>query len=211
MDRVTQFLAVFGILSACSAAGCYSPYHADRGALAGGLVGAGTGALVGNAMGGKALPGAAIGAGVGAVTGGLIGHGMDETEARNQAMVQQQMARQAAAGAVTPNDVIAMTQGGVTDELIVNQIQTRGIAAPLQSGDLINLQQQGVSARVIAAMQTPPPVMQQPVLMQPAPAPVIVEQYHYAPRWGPRPYYGPPHYWRPRPRPGVSWGISMPL
>jgi hypothetical protein len=209
MDRVTQYLALFGFVAACSTTGCYSPYHADRGALAGGLLGAGTGAIIGDAMGGKALPGAAIGAGLGAVGGGLIGQGMDETEARNRAMIEQQMGRQVAAGAVTTNDVIAMTRAGVADELIVNHIRAHGVAAPLQAGDLIQLQQQGVSARVIAAMQAPPQVVQQPVVVQPAPAPVVVEEYHYVPRWGPRPYYRPPRYHRPRPRPGVSWGISF--
>jgi len=209
MDRLAQYLAVVGLLASCCAAGCYSPYHADRGALAGGLLGAGTGAIIGDGMGGKAGPGAAIGAGVGAVTGGLIGQGMDEAEARNRAMIEQQMGRQMA-GAVTTNDVIAMTQAGVADELIVNHVRAHGVAAPLQAGDLIHLQQQGVSARVIGAMQAPPQVVQQPVVVQqPATTPVIVEEYHYGPGWGPRPYYGPPRHWRRRPAPGVRWGISV--
>ena len=210
MNRLTRYLAVFGFLAACSTAGCYSPYHADRGALAGGLLGAGTGAIIGDAMGGKAGPGAAIGAGVGAISGGLIGQGMDEVEARNRYMIEQQLGRQVAAGAVTTNDAIAMTQAGVADELIVNHIRAHGVAAPLQAGDLIHLQQQGVSAQVVAAMQAPPQVVQQPVVVQqPAPTPVIVEEYHYAPGWGPRPHYGPPRHWRPRPRPAVRWGVSV--
>ena len=210
MDRLTQCLALFGLLAPLSVAGCYSPYHADRGALAGGLLGAGTGAIIGDAIGGKALPGAVIGGGLGAVAGGLIGNGMDEVEARNRYMIEQQLGRQVAAGAVSINDAVAMTQAGVADELIVNHVRAHGVAAPLQSSDLILLQQQGVSARVIAAMQAPPQVVQQPVVVQqPAATPVIVEEYHYAPGWGPRPYYGPPHYWRPRPRPGMRWGISV--
>lgn len=185
--------------------GCQSPYHADRGALAGGLLGAGTGAIIGDAVGGKALPGAAIGAGVGALSGGLIGQGMDETEARNRAMIAQQMTP---TGTVTIDDVVAMTQAGVAEEVIVNQIRAEGVAAPLQTGDLIRLQQQGVSPRVIAAMQTPPRVRQAPVIVQqPPPPPVIVEEYHYDPFW-PSPYCRH-HHFHPRPRPGVSWGISV--
>jgi len=203
-------LALFGLLAPLSVAGCYSPYHADRGALAGGLLGAGTGAIIGDAVGGKALPGAAIGGGLGAVAGGLIGNGMDEVEARNRYMIEQQLGRQVAAGAVTINDVVAMTQAGVEDELVVNHIRAHGMAAPLQAGDLIHLQQQGVSARVVAAMQAPPPAVRQPVVIQqPAPAPVIVEEYHYSPHWGPPPYYGPRHNWRRRPPAGVSWGVSV--
>jgi hypothetical protein len=101
--------------------------------------------------------------------------------------------------------VIAMTRAGVNEELIVNHVRAHGMAAPLQSGDLIILQQQGVSPRVVAAMQVPPqaPVVYQgaaPVVYQPAPQPVIVEEY-----WGPRGgyYYRYPPY-RPAPRLGVT-------
>jgi hypothetical protein len=213
MDRLPPGLAsMFSLVfSALCLAGCYSPYHADRGALAGGLVGAGTGAIVGNALGGNAGPGAAIGAGLGAMTGGLIGHDMDETEARNRYMIEQQLGQQLAAGAVTINDVVAMAKAGVNDDLIINHIRAHGVAAPLQSGDLIYLQQQGVSARVVSAMQAPPPVVApQPVVVeQPAVAPVIVQEYRYGPRprWYAPPRYYPAPYGPPRPR--VGWGVAI--
>jgi hypothetical protein len=163
--------------------GCQSPYHSDQGALFGGLLGAGTGAIVGGATGHPGA-GAAIGAGVGALSGAAIGAGMDEVEAKNRAMIAQQMGRQVAAGAVTPNDVIAMTKAGVNEELIMNHVRANGMAAPLQSADLIQLQQQGVSPRVIAQMQASPPRPAQAVVVQQQPPPaVIVEEY---------PYYGPP-------------------
>ena len=125
-------------------------------------------ALIGAATG-HAGAGAAIGAGVGALTGAAIGHGQDEMEARNRALIAQQLGRQVSPGAVTPNDVIAMTRAGVNEELILNHIRAHGMAAPLQPQDLIALQQQGISPRVIATMQACPP--------QPPPAqPVVVEQ-----------------------------------
>ena len=68
------------------------------------------------------------------------------------------------------------------------------MAAPLTTDDLINLPQQGISSRVIQAMQESPP-RQQPVVVQQAPPPVIVEEYPGY--YGPRVYVGPRyhHYW----------------
>src|SRR5258708_33803328 len=66
------------------ATGCNSPYHADRGALFGGLTGAGGGALAGHATG-HTGGGAASGAGVGALHGAAAGPSLDDIEARNAA------------------------------------------------------------------------------------------------------------------------------
>lgn len=174
-----------------AASGCQSPYHADRGALFGGLTGAGVGALVGHATGNTGA-GAAIGAGVGALTGAAVGSGMDEIEARNRAEIEARMGRPVAAGAVSMEDVIAMTQAGVNEEVIATHVRNNGVARPLQTTDLIALQNSHVSARVIRAMQEPPP--QQPVVVQGAPPPVIVQEY-YGPPYGyypAYPCYGPP-------------------
>jgi hypothetical protein len=68
------------------------------------------------------------------------------------------------------------------------------MAAPLQTADLISLPQQGVSSRVIAAMQESPPRVQQPVVVQPSPPPVIIEEYPYY--YGPHVYVAPyRHHW----------------
>lgn len=188
------------------AAGCQSPYHADRGALFGGLLGAGTGAIVGSAVGNTGA-GAAIGAGVGALSGAAVGSSLDEIEARNRAMIEARMGRQIAAGAVTIDDVLAMTRAGVDDELIVNHIRAHGVARPLEASDLIFLQQNGVSTRVVGAMQSAPASAAAPVVVQPAvAAPVIVEEYHYGP-----PLWQPPvyHYRYHHHRPGISWGMAF--
>ena len=210
MNRYVVGLVIVGLLIVSSTVGCQSPYRADQGALFGGLLGAGTGAIIGDAMGGKAGPGAAIGAGLGAITGAAVGSEIDEVEARNRAMIEQQLGRQVAAGAVRIDDVVAMTQARVDDELIVNHVRAHGLAAPLQTGDIIFLQQQGVSTRVIKAMQEPPRMATRPVVIQEAaPPPVVIHEYSYGPPyWGP-PYYPRHYYWRHRPRPGVSWGMSF--
>jgi hypothetical protein len=136
---------------------------------------------------------------------------MDDVEAKNRAMIAQQLGRPVGPGAVSMEDVVAMTRAGVAEELIVNHIRANGVQRPLTANDIILLQQQGVSTRVIAAMQEAqarPPVQQpvQVVTPPPYPGPVIVEEYHYGPWW-------PPHWWwhyhyRP-PRSRVSWGFSI--
>lgn len=190
---VAMAVVLFHGLVCCS--GCTSPYHADRGALTGGLLGAGTGAIVGHALGNTGA-GAAIGAGVGALSGAAIGQGIDEAEAKNRAMIAQQMGRQVNPQAVTINDVLAMTRANVQEDLIINHIQAHGMAAPIQTADLINLPQMGVSSRVIATMQACPPRPVQPVVVQQAPPPVVIQEYPYY--WGPRVYVGPGyhrHHW----------------
>jgi len=190
--------------------GCASWSHTDRGALAGGLLGAGTGAIIGSATG-HAGAGSVIGAGLGTLTGALLGSELDEVEAKNRAMIAQQLGRPVAPGAVSMDDVVAMSRAGVAEELIVNHIRANGVQRPLTANDIILLQQQGVSTRVIAAMQEAaqarPPVQQPAQVVTPPPysGPVIVEEYHYYP-W-------PPHWWwhyhhRP-PRSRVSWGFSI--
>lgn len=185
-------------------AGCMSPYRSDRGALAGGLAGAGVGALVGNAVG-KTGPGAAIGAGVGALSGALIGNGLDEIEARNRAEIEARLGHPIGVGAVSIGDVIEMSRAGVADEVIINHLRSRGFGQPLEAADLIRLQQDGVSSRVVEAMQTPPPIIR---AASPPPGPVIIEEHLVAP---PPPYWGPPYpcYRSWHPRRGVSWGVSL--
>ena len=192
--NVACFSAVLLSFVVVFATGCRSPYHADQGALGGGLIGAATGAVVGDAVGNTA-GGAAIGAGLGAITGAAIGQGMDEVEAKNRAMIEQQMGQALSAGSVTPQEVIAMAQSGVDNSLIINHIRANGMVSPPQSGDLIMLKQQGVAAEVIAAMQASPP-QPKSVIVQPAAQPVVVEEYHYGPGyWGPPPrcYRRPPY------------------
>jgi hypothetical protein len=171
-----------------SLAGCASPYYADQGALFGGALGAGTGAVVGHALGNTGA-GALVGAGVGAVSGAAVGAGMDADAARNQALAAQQAAQQPPSGALTIPDVVAMSRNNVDEGLIINQIRARGLAAPIQAGDVIYLQQQNVSRNVIAAMQT------QPVAVYPPPGPVIVDR-------------GPGYYYY-MPPPSVGVGVSF--
>lgn len=208
MASLARILAILGLSITLLATGCNSPYHADRGALFGGLLGAGTGAIIGDALGNTGA-GAAIGAGVGALSGAAIGQSLDDIEAKNRAMIAAQLGREVRAGAVTIDDVVMMTQSGVDDELIINHVRANGMTRVPGPHELVNLKNSGVSTAVIRVMQEPPPRprTETVVIERPAPAPVIVEEYHY----GPPVYYRPPyHHYRYRdPGPRVGWGLSF--
>jgi hypothetical protein len=180
------------ILALCCSAGCHSPYYADQGALAGGLGGAGLGALIGSASGHTGA-GAAIGAVAGAVTGGAVGSALDNIDAKNRAQIAAATGH--SSGAVSVNDVIAMTRSGIDEQIVVNQIAGAGLQRPLQANDVIYLQQNGVSPHVISIMQQtrvavagPPPGT---VVMPGGPPPAVVVADPYYGPYGYRPWYGP--------------------
>jgi hypothetical protein len=81
MDR--RFLTVVALLVAAS--GCSAPLTTrEKGALAGGAIGAGAGAAIGSTSG-HAGTGALIGAGVGAVSGAIIGDAIQGAEQKQAA------------------------------------------------------------------------------------------------------------------------------
>src|SRR2546423_989406 len=90
-------------LAAFTLSGCATD-HAGQGALFGGALGAGTGAIIGHAAGNTGA-GAAIGAGVGALSGAAIGSEKDADEARAHVAADQARAQQALAAAVGVPDV----------------------------------------------------------------------------------------------------------
>jgi hypothetical protein len=92
------------------------------------------------------------------------------------------MGRPVREGAVTTQEVVAMSQAGVDEGVIVRHVQINGVAQPLQSNDIIALQTAGVSPKVIQAMQQPPI---RRVAVGPPPPPVIVQPYFVSP-------FGPP-------------------
>lgn len=163
--------------------GCYSPYHTDRGALTGGLLGTGVGAIVGN-QSGNAAEGALVGAAVGSLTGGVIGNSLDQVEANNRAMIAAHMGREIPPGAVQISEVISMSNANVGEQQIVTHIRANGMVAPVTSSDLITLKQAGVSDAVVLAMQEQP--RQAIVELPPSagPHPVVIEE-HYHHRYGP--------------------------
>jgi hypothetical protein len=68
------------MLIAVSMSSCYAP-QTKNGAVIGGLIGAGTGAIIGN-QSCRPLEGAAIGGAIGALGGALVGSAQDDRDAR---------------------------------------------------------------------------------------------------------------------------------
>ena len=78
-------MALAVIASGCESMGTAAQSKTTQGAVLGGLLGAGTGAILGNQAGdGHAGAGTAIGAGLGALGGGLIGHALEEKDQNAQ-------------------------------------------------------------------------------------------------------------------------------
>ncbi len=143
------------------------------------------------------------------MTGSAVGQSLDEIEARNRAEIEARLGRPVVPGSVTNEDVIAMTRAGVNEDVIINHVRANGIVRPLQSADLIYLQNSGVSPGVVRAMQSSPP---RPAPTGAAPPPVIVEEYHHydpwgPPCWGPSYHYHHGHHWHRQP--SVGWGFSF--
>jgi hypothetical protein len=195
-------------------AGCRSPYYGDRGALLGGATGAAIGAAVGEDSG-NAVPAAILGAGIGAITGGAIGDGIDADLAQSRAEVEARMGRQMS-GAVTPQDAIAMTAAGLSEDVIATHIRANGVAQAPGVNDLIYLRNQGVSDHVIQALQQTPPRGAGTVYAAAPPpgVPVVVEHHygygpHYPPPYGPSFHFGHHHHHRRHHHHGVRWGFSF--
>ena len=145
--NLKRWLGGVVILGAC---GCNSMNNTEAGALGGGAIGAGAGALVGAATG-HAAAGAAIGAGVGAVTGGLIGHSEDTAEARQKKAAAEWAAQNPPLGLP---DVVQMTQQHISEDIIIRQMEVTRSYYNLRPEDITYLKSQGVSDRVIYVMQS---------------------------------------------------------
>ena len=110
MIRVRLLIPVCCYL-AWFAAGCRSPYYADRGALFGGLTGAGVGAAIGDATG-DAGAGALVGSAIGAITGAAVGETIDADLARSRAEIESRMERDTFMSAEQAKEF------GIVDEVI---------------------------------------------------------------------------------------------
>src|SRR3954470_19258741 len=176
-------------------------YHNDTasGTFLGGAMGAITGAIIG----GKHHAGqdALIGAGVGAVTGNLLGRSKDRSDEQRAAAGQaavNQLNQQAAATAVTNYDVLQMSHAGISDDVIISTMRSRGARIDLSPQALIALRQQGVSDHVVIAAQQmgngqgyvagAPPYGTTLVSEVPPPSWIVERPYPYW--YYPRPYYG---------------------
>src|SRR5262249_49770591 len=155
-----------------------------KGALAGGGIGAGAGALIGSATHHTGV-GAVAGGALGALAGGLTGNAIDESERKQEA----QLAAATAAAPRAPlrlTDIVNMHQPSGSDEVIISQIRTTGSVYQLSASDIAWLKQNSVSDAVVIEMQatatryprrvySATPVYPAPVyIYEPQPPPVSV-------------------------------------
>jgi hypothetical protein len=180
-------------------------YHNDTagGTFMGGALGAITGAVVGGKK--NRGEGALIGAGVGAVTGNILGRNKDRADEQRAAYGASrvgQLNQQVAAQAVTNYDLLEMTRAGVSEDVIISTMRSRGARLDLSPNSLIALKQSGVSDRVVLAAQdmnsggapvvAPVPVVREvvrPTRVYVAPAPCYDPWYdchwgHHYHHWG---------------------------
>jgi len=130
------------------------PDRTGTGALAGGAIGAFSGAVLGGRHAGE---GALIGGAIGAITGGLIGHSMDQEERerlRAEAPVTYERIEQGNPLAVA--DIKAMVSSKVGDDVIISQIQSTHSVYHLSAADIIDLKNSGVSEKLIQYMINTP-------------------------------------------------------
>ncbi|MEN9654091.1 MAG: hypothetical protein RL235_203 [Chlamydiota bacterium] len=134
------FLLIFLISSACTS-------NTGTGVLAGGALGAGVGGLAG---GGK---GALIGGAAGVIAGGLVGAALDEQDRKvMERSSPRTVDRMDHGEPLTINDVIKLSQGGVSDDSIISYMKETNSSYRLSQAQVRRLRDSGVSQRVIDYM-----------------------------------------------------------
>ena len=171
MKTNTLTLALASLLTVLT--GCETPYGTpDRtgtGMLAGGAIGATSGALIGGASG-RGGEGALIGGAIGAITGGLIGHSMDQEEqARLRQQAPQTYTRVEQRQPLSVADIKALAQARISDDVIISQIRNSRTVYRLSSADIIDLHNCGVSDRVVDFMINTPSLLGGSSSVAPAP------------------------------------------
>jgi len=172
-----------------------SPDRTGTSALTGGAIGAASGAMIGGGHG-RSGEGALIGAAVGLIAGGLIGHSMDQEEqVRLRQQAPQTYVRVEQGQPLGVADVKALAQANVSDDVIISQIRNSRTIYHLSTSDIIDLNNSGVSAKVIDFMINTPSVIggasavtpnsqTSAIVVEQQPPPVPVETVVAAPRPG---------------------------
>jgi hypothetical protein len=124
--------------------------HAVEGGVIGGILGAGAGYGIGTAAGHHGAEGAAIGAVAGALGGALIGGQMNKANKDTQGAAGTQAAN---SNQMSLQQIVDLSKQGVNDAVIIDKIGLSNSRFNLTPADIDYLKQQGVSQKVIDAMQ----------------------------------------------------------
>jgi outer membrane lipoprotein SlyB len=140
MGRMGLLLALFTLTACASNTGTGVITGVTLGASAGAIGGGGTGALIGSAAG--------------AIVGGLVGAALDESQKKAVEKVSPRTVDRMDRGdPLSINDVIKLSQSGVSDDAILSYMQDSPGAYRLSQAQVRRLQDAGVSPRVIQYMQ----------------------------------------------------------
>lgn len=141
------------LLSLLPFAGCQN--NTQTGAALGTGAGALAGTIIGHQVGNKGA-GALIGGLAGGLTGAAIGNAKDAREERDAAQTRAatlQANQYAAQRALYNSDIVTMSQNGLSDDIIINAIRTRGGRFRTNSEAMIAMKNGGVSDRVMMEVQ----------------------------------------------------------
>jgi len=153
MKRISFIVLSFAVMFL--SLGCQNTKtRAVEGGVIGGLVGAAAGGIVGH-QSGHGGEGAAIGLAAGALTGAVIGSQINKPqEGQPQAQgATQQQAQVSNPNQMTMQQIIDLSKQGVHESVIVDKIRLTNSKFSLTQADVVSLKQQGVSQKVIDAMQ----------------------------------------------------------
>lgn len=121
--------------------------NTGTGAIAGCTLGAGVGGLAGGNQG------ALIGGAAGAIAGGLFGAVLDEQDRKvMERSSPRTVDRMDRGEPLTINDVIKLSQGGVSDDSILTYMRDTGSTYNLSQAQIRRLHDAGTSQRVINYM-----------------------------------------------------------
>jgi len=151
MKKLCSLLTV--LIFALAISGCETnKTRVAEGAGIGGAVGALAGGIIGH-QSGSGVGGALIGGAVGAGAGALVGAQIDKPNAKQPAASGGAIAQSSPAGQVTVQQVVDLTKQGSTGDAIIAKIKATNSRYTLTQDDINYLKSQGVSQRVIEAMQ----------------------------------------------------------
>lgn len=155
-----MFLVILSICFVFAFAGCENnKTRVGEGAVIGGLLGGAAGGIIGH-QSGNAGAGAGIGIAAGAITGAIIGSQIDKPQKKEQAQnttesTQNTQTQEPAPenGQLSIAQVVEMKNQGAKDDEIIAKIHASGSKFNLSTEGINYLKQQGVSQKVIDAMQ----------------------------------------------------------
>lgn len=122
---------------------------AVEGAVIGGVLGAAAGGIIGH-QGHHGAEGAAIGAAIGAIGGGVIGAQMPKEQQAQTAGTAQEAANPEQMSIL---QVVELSKKGTAENAIIEKIRSTNSKFNLSPADIEYLKKEGVSQKVIDAMQ----------------------------------------------------------